>query len=436
MKGSINAGSWKVDITPPLGISIVGTFVDKHAEKIMDQLYSNSIVIDDGKKEIAIVSIDVCVIPDNVFKEIINKIEDTCGINKNNIIIAATHTHSGPSLGELFIDLGEVWPEYIEIFIRSVAKSVIMAQRRKKPVRVGVGKGKNDKFLFNRRLKKPDGSIIMNFVEKDELQDCTTNGRIDPEVIFVVFENEDKKPVAIIVNYSNHNNTITSSNLISSDFAGYLAKTLAGEYGEDVVTLFLPGACGDVNWIDYKDLSQKSGPELAEEIGISLAGTVLENIYNMEYPTVKTIEAKYKKLKIPDRPFCDRDTKEDLTFGNDESTKKTFELYRNESAFAQGKELPINEIDIHVVYIGEDIAIVTNPGELFTSCGLKIKDRSPIKHTLISELTNGYAGYICSPDAFLEGGYETRKTNKSSHLEIGAENKIVKASLELLYRKG
>ncbi len=152
MDGSIKAGAGKVDITPPLGISIVGTFIDNRAEMIIDKLFVNSLIIDDGKKEIAIISVDVCVIPDNIYKDIVSMIVKNCGIKKDNIIIGATHTHSGPLLAELFLGIGEIWIDYIESFIRSVVRSVSMAQKNMKQVRIGVGKGKNDNFFRNSDL--------------------------------------------------------------------------------------------------------------------------------------------------------------------------------------------------------------------------------------------------------------------------------------------
>jgi Predicted membrane protein len=431
MAKEIMAGVWKTNVTPPVGISMEGSFFDIRAEKIVDELYASAVVIDDGIKEIAIVSVDVCTIPDNIFKYIADRIEHICGISKNNIIIAATHTHNGPKIGDGFINVGEVWDDYVENFKKCVATAVIMAKKRKQPVKISVGRGKNENYIFNRRLKKPDGSIVMNWIDKTFLKDCTESGPVDPEITFIRFEDKDNRPIAFIVNYANHNNAMCGSG-ISADWSGHMRKVLAEAYGEEVVSLFLPGACGNVNWINYKDFNQGYGQELVKEIGTSLAGTVMENTLGMEYPDIKDIDVLHKKILVHDRPFSDYDTKEDFTFGAGKEVMDIFSQYRKESQFARDKELPVYEVDIHAIRIGEDIVIVTNPGELFSEFGFIIKTNSPFKYTFISELTNGSAGYICTKKAFDEGGYEVRKAVRSSHLEVEAGEKIVDISIELL----
>ncbi|HHW49763.1 MAG TPA: hypothetical protein GXX14_14260 [Clostridiaceae bacterium] len=432
MERKLLAGTWKTNITPPLGIALPGGFTERRAQEIQDELYSNAIVIDDGNREIALVSVDVCVIHNNICKDIYRLIEAGCNIKEENILLAATHTHNGPKLGDIFVGVEDTWEEYVENFKKCVASSVIMARKRKKPVKIGAAFGINDRYVFNRRLKKPDGSVVMNFAEKEYLQDCIDSGITDNEVSFFVFEDSFHKPFAFIVNYANHNNAMGDVPNISPDWAGQISKILSRIYGNEVVTLFLPGACGNINWINYKDLSQNFGPELVEKIGTSIAGTILERICDVEYPEVGRIDIMHNKLLIPDRPFCEYDTKEDNTFGKNEGSRIIFAQYAKEKEIASGKELPVNEVDICVVSFGKDMAIAANPAELFVEYGLQIKKNSPFKYTMISELTNGYVGYVCTKHAFEEGGYEVRKTNNSSHLEIDAGEKIVKASVELL----
>jgi len=434
MKKNLLAGAWKTNITPPLGIALPGGFTERRAQAIQDELYSNAIVIDDGDREIALVSVDVCVIPNNICKDIYRLIEANCNIKEENILLAATHTHNGPKLGDIFVGVEDTWDEYVENYKKCVASSVMMAKKRKKPVRIGAAIGQNSRFTFNRRLKKPDGSIVMNFAEKKYLQDCIDSGITDNEVSFFVFEDDCKKPLAFIVNYANHNNAMGDVPSISPDWAGQISKILSRVYGNDVVTLFLPGACGNINWINYKDFNQNFGPELVEKIGTSIAGTILENICDIEYPEVDRIDILHNKLLIPDRPFREYDTKEDNTFGKSEAARIVFAQYAKEKEKALCKELPVNEVDICVVSFGNDMAIAANPAELFVEYGLLIKKNSPFKYTMISELTNGYVGYVCTRSAFEEGGYEVRKTINSSHLEIDAGEKIVKTSVEMLKR--
>ena len=81
-----------------------------------------------------------------------------------------------------------------------------------------------------------------------------------------------------------------------------------------------------------------------------------------------------------------------------------------------------------------DVAIATNPAELFVEYGLEIKEKSPFEVTMISELTNGYCGYVPTEKAFAEGGYETHRTVFTSRLAKNGGQIIADKSVEMLQR--
>jgi hypothetical protein len=89
-------------------------------------------------------------------------------------------------------------------------------------------------------------------------------------------------------------------------------------------------------------------------------------------------------------------------------------------------------VHLNVLRIG-DTAICTNPAELFVEYGLQIRERSPARVTLISELTDGYIGYVPTRLAFERGGYETWPA-PTSQLAPEAGDAIVQATRELLER--
>ena len=79
----------------------------------------------------------------------------------------------------------------------------------------------------------------------------------------------------------------------------------------------------------------------------------------------------------------------------------------------RGGELPSSvEAPMSAIRIGEG-AIVTAPGELFTELGWAIKTRSPALPTLVAGYTNGAVGYLPTPEAYVEGGYEPAYSNRS-----------------------
>ncbi|NSW92875.1 MAG: neutral/alkaline non-lysosomal ceramidase N-terminal domain-containing protein [Firmicutes bacterium] len=429
MEAKIKAGTYRTNITPPLGICLEGSLGKVVAREIKDNLYANSVVFCDGKEKAAVVSVDVCYIPGEIFADIIKEVEASCDIPQNNILIAATHTHLGPTLRDDLLGEYQAWTEYVEVFKRQVVTAICMAAQRIQPVKIGAGKGKNENHVFNRRLKKPDGSIVMNWVNTEFLKDCISEGVTDPELIVLKIEDAYGEPVAFIVNYALHNNANIGG--ISADLAGQMGDILRKVYGDDLVVLFLAGACGDVNWIDYKS-PERNNPGLYKKIGRGLAGSVLEIDAVMEYQDIDCVGIASRKLIIPERPFCEYDGKSDMTFGEAGESEYFFNIYRKARLMFSNRKPAVHELDIHALKLGDNIAIVTNPGEMFTELGIKIKHNSPFKYTMVSELTNGYAGYIPTSQAFKEGGYEVRKLPGNSYLDEAAGEKIVETSLQVL----
>jgi hypothetical protein len=205
-------------------------------------------------------------------------------------------------------------------------------------------------------------------------------------------------------------------------------------YGPQLVVVFLLGACGNTNWVDWHN-PERWSPHHFQDIATGLTGTVLQIAARMEYPPVERISIATRFLRVPERPYRAIDTQVDDTFGS--GTDLFFSVYqaareREEAALAAGQALPEHDLPLTALRLGEQIAIMTNPNELFCDFGLAIKRDSPLKYTLVSELTNGAMGYVPTRQAFEEGGYEIRKLAGNSFLAMDAGEKIVAASLELL----
>ena len=64
------------------------------------------------------------------------------------------------------------------------------------------------------------------------------------------------------------------------------------------------------------------------------------------------------------------------------------------------------EVDVQVIALGDEVAWVGLPGEIFVELGLAIKEASPYRCTIIAELANSAIGYIPTKKAFEQGNYE------------------------------
>jgi neutral ceramidase len=93
-----------------------------------------------------------------------------------------------------------------------------------------------------------------------------------------------------------------------------------------------------------------------------------------------------------------------------------------------GRDGKPQEVEVQVIALGQDLAWVSLPGEIFVELGLAIKASSPFKHTIIAELANGSIGYIPTKRAFAEGNYEP----VSARCAEGSGELLVDAAVKLL----
>jgi len=97
-------------------------------------------------------------------------------------------------------------------------------------------------------------------------------------------------------------------------------------------------------------------------------------------------------------------------------------------ALADGWTGETHTTEVQALAIGDDLAIVGLPGEIFADLGLDLRARSPFPYTLVLGLANEAIGYVPSRHAYAEGGYEPT----SSRLQPGGGERLVAEALALL----
>ena len=75
--------------------------------------------------------------------------------------------------------------------------------------------------------------------------------------------------------------------------------------------------------------------------------------------------------------------------------------------------------------INEDLAIWSAPVEMFCEISLNIRSKSPFPHTFYFGYTNGWIGYLCTRQAYSEGGYEPRTNAFTAQVEDDASKTVI-----------
>jgi hypothetical protein len=424
-------GMSEIVITPKLGSPIPGSVGDRLASGTKDDLHAKSLVIETEDAVFAIVALDVIDVPRRLVESVRKRVFESTGIPAEHVMVSATHTHTGgPTIQTSFVNA--VDESYLTWLADKAADAVIIAYSRRSEARIGWGRGREADIAFNRRFRMRDGSVRMNpGIGNPDIVESV--GPIDPEVVVIRIDDESGNPIGVVTNYSCHA-CVVGGTEYSADYPGELSRTLKHVLGPSVVSLFLQGASGDINHIDVSSRLATSKPGHYAAMGKILAGeamkvrekTVVADRLNVAIkpgyvpvrfrrPTDTQIAEARQVLQAVDGGAPVTEVK---------FAKQILELSTREPGGG-------TEAEIQVIALG-DLAIVGVPAELFVEFGLEIKRGSPFPYTIVNQLTNGsVSGYVCTQEAYRQGGYETR-LRTYSRLQEEAGDLFVEQAMRLL----
>jgi hypothetical protein len=431
----LRVGAAATVVTPPEGTPLAGYYSMRGAKRTLDDIYSKAVVLEVGETKAALVVCDLISLPRHVVTEARRQIEKATGIPGSHVMISATHTHTGPvilresALDDLTGASSDLGRRYTEKLPELIAKSVADANKKLAPARASAAIGKEEGISFNRRFHMKDGTVSWNPAKRHP-DIVKPAGPIDPDVGVVYFDSPKNAPIATYVNFALHPDTVGGEG-VSADYAGVLSKLL-GEYrGPEMLTVFANGCCGNINHRDIQWLDTQKGPREAHRIGTILTAAVLRTTRDLKPMTTDSLRVKSEIVKLPLAPYSNDDSREAQEIVkqvNDPKTKfldkvKAFKVL--DVAARTGKPW---EVEVQVITLGDQLAWVSLPGEIFVELGLAIKKGSPYKHTMIAELANGSIGYIPDEGAYPQGNYEV----VSARCAKGSGELLVETALRLL----
>ena len=432
----LSAGIAVTDITPPLGYRMAGYFSERLNTGTHDPLRAKAIVLRQAGGRAALVFCDILGVPLEVSSEARKKAEAATGIPAANILIAATHSHTGPlyfgSMRKYFHDRAVAESgsdpcekvDYAADLVSNIVKAVRDADAAARPASLAVAAAEQGGLAFNRRFHMKDGSVRFNpgQLNPDIVRPA---GPVDPQVrtVFVRGAAGDR-PLAAIVNFALHLDT-TGGTEYSADYPFYLERSLRASLGEKFTLLFGTGTCGDINHVD---VTRKERPK-ADGIGSTLAATVLAA---SQKPVARpSLAVRREIVSVP----LQRYTPEQLAQAREDmkkvGTRELPFLNQVEACKIIALEMrggPTAPMEVQVFRLAPDVAVVGLPGEVFVDLGLAIRQASPFPVTLVIELCNDSPGYIPTRKAFAEGSYET----VNSIIAPGGGEMLAEAAARLL----
>ena len=447
---TLQAGAAKSNITPPLGLPLIGEWNNPPGSYVHDELYARCMVLDNGKTRMAFVVCDLLGISRGVSDEARRLAEERTGIPSANIMVSAVHTHSAVSaLGSRF-NLNDPLNDYEAFVARRVADAVTCAIYTLRPARVGWTTAQEPRHVFCRRWFMKPGTMPANpFGSTNDLVKmnpgrCNPNldrpaGPVDPEISILAAQTLEGQPIGMLANYSLHYVGATIRGEITADYYGMYNDRIQQLLGADrqeppFVSLMSNGTSGNINNIDFSKPAEKLPKYgkmriVAEDVAQAVFAAYQKIAWHGEVPLGVSFEDITLKFR---RPTPERlEQAKEIVAGIKAGQKppsKLAGIYAERALMCQ--KMPDEwKFALQAFRVG-DLGIVSMPCEVFTETGLDIKTLSPLQPAFTVSLAHGYFGYLPPPEQQKYGGYESwLGTNR---LEIEAEPKMKQALLKML----
>lgn len=445
-KSNFKAGFARVNVTPSIDTPIIGYYIERRTEGVLDELEVNAVCFETESGSAILMSVDNCAMSESKITPIRERIATLTGIPAESVLIACTHTHTGPGASLTFGEREEILKEYWKRLSDKCVDAAYLAKADLKPARLGYGVGEAKKVAFIRRFRMKDGSIMTNpgVNNPDILEPLET---VDERVGVLRIDREGAETI-VILNFGNHPDTVGGS-LISADWPGF-ARKFVEKAIDNTKCVFFNGAQGDVNHVnvhpeagDFNDMFHdfdgcSRGYGHARHIGRVVAAAAMQVYDKVKWTEVNEVSAKIEKIEVPSH----KPTKEQLPLA-----KKYNELHESgrddeipykgmmlTTVVAEAKRMVGLEngpdsftLPITVVKLGE-VAFVGFPGEPFTEIGRKTKEVPGYGLILPCCCANDSRGYFPSSKAYTEGGYEAR----ASRFAPGISELLVAKATEML----
>jgi neutral ceramidase len=431
-------GRAAVKITPPAGIPMAGYYSVRLAEGTHDDLYAKALVFEKDGTKAALVACDLIGIDRYIVDGARKAIEAGTGVPGESVMISATHSHTGPLLNPRFLAAAQGEPlriakQYIAALPNKIAEAVKLAEVALIPAEAQAGTGREESLSFNRRFLMKDGTVRFN-PGKLNPEIVQPVGPIDPEVGVAYFESAGK-PLATYVNFALHLDTVGGTQF-SADYPYTLGRLLARVKAPDMLTMFTIGTAGNINHVDVKSRDPQKGTGEAARIGTVLAGEVIKTYTRLKPVRTDALRVKREIVELPVAK---------LDAGADAKAREMAAKFGkpDQPPFLDMvnalKVLDVMELDgrplraeVQVIALGDQIAWVGLPGEIFVELGTAIKKASPFPNTMVVELANGSISYVPNRKAYNEGAYEVI----SARTAAGGGEMLAEAAIRLLAALG
>ncbi|GAB4424405.1 MAG: ceramidase CerN [Turneriella sp.] len=472
------------DVTGPAAeVGMMGfAEVNQTTQGIYMRLWSRAFIVGDERRRVVYVTADLCMIYQAVKQAVVEKVKNDAELrdwyDDRNILLSATHTHSGPggySHHFLYnITTKGFIPQNFDAIVEGIYQSIRRAHHNLEPGTIRMARGPVEGYGFNRAVR---AYALNPKAERDKYA-----SDLDNEMTLLRFDACDGTPLAMVNWLGVHPTSIGPANrLIGGDHKGLAAYWFERDHGTDIkkektfVGAFALGPAGDVSpnlWgvadgvHDYERMEiiarkqydaavrlYRSASEVVKgpvdarhryvdfsrlhidaldvdtvpaAMGASfLAGSTEDNESQVKIfqdgATVDSLQGHQKALtSVIDSAFgavWPKTLSEDYIKG--QAPKKI--LVPTGLATWDGNPWTPQVLPVQVVRIGQ-LALAAQPTEITTMAGRRVREtvvqalsQTGVTHAVVASHSNAYASYVTTPEEYAAQEYEGASTHFGPH---------------------
>ncbi len=436
-------GAATADITPKPPVALTGFQTVRITSTIQSPLTANVLALEsrDGDQVVdqaILISCDLCVIRPGVQESFRNHVAGRLpGFDINKLFLAATHTHSAPVTVQTQYDeqdYGDATQpkDYLPYLYHQMAEAVVRAWESRAVGAMGRGLG-HAVIGQNRRIVYADGSAQMSF-EPNDPQFRHIEGYEDHGVDILCFYDDQRQLKATAITLACTAQMSQGETVVSADFWHDARELLRARYGKELCVLGFCAPSGDqCPHLSYRKksetrMAQLRGLTRTQELGRRIAQAffdvadliaadvrddvpLVHLVRQVGLPTRIITDTEYALAK----QVCDGIDAKPARSGWDGWVRR---LYGGVCTRYEDQQRGNREFsaELHVLRLG-DVAIATNPFELYLDYGIQIQARSVADQTILIQLAatgsqDGY--YVPTPRAIAAGDFSETVMNNYS----------------------
>jgi neutral ceramidase len=394
----LNVGVARIDITPETPVRLTGySNRDDPFTSIHHRLWAKALAFGNESKNYSVlITVDLLGIPHKITEKVRDELAKEIGLSPASLSICASHTHSGPQIGNIVSHFHKpLSPDEladITLFamglVPKLKEVALEAIKTASPSMVSWGQGKVD-FAINRRTS------------------INPIGVTDHSLPLMRVRSEDGKDKAVLVSYACHAVTLgPKNNTVHGDWVGEAQMQIEANLEPGAIAMVAIGCGADQNSnprmntenpeMDLK-YARNQGKSISDEVNRILSDETLTPLNHLPKAKLKYVELTF--AAVPDPKKLAEDAK-----GSGRTSNYSQLLL---SRMARSEDIPEKiSYPIQVWDFGKELAMVFLAGEVVVDYSLRLKREIGADRLWVNSYANDMPCYIPSLRVLKEGGYE------------------------------